>query len=331
MQPSAYMSVAPSVSRPSACSGDQYSGVPSSTPIVVARAAGARDAGEAEVGRDDAAAVALDEDVRRRQVAVDDALRVRVVERLADGRRVRGGLAPRQRQPMEGRAGEAPPVDELHDEKRLRVRLDVVVDADDVVARERRKRPRLPREPAAPILLRRDERPQELDGDVALEPRVARAPDDAHPAFSDLLDQLVAASQDPHPPSFLHPVCVPTLDATAVKPRRRVALVSWVRRPPRRNHVRVPKRPPHRFRRRTRHSARRDPRDRLRSDGYVDPREPRRGLRLLPALRSHTRSFAREGADRNDLGHRSRIPCGEAGRQGRRGQARGRLVSTSGS
>ena len=36
MQPSAYMSVAPSVSRPSACSGDQYSGVPSRTPIVVA-------------------------------------------------------------------------------------------------------------------------------------------------------------------------------------------------------------------------------------------------------------------------------------------------------
>ena len=35
MQPSAYMSAGAADSRPSACSGDQYSGVPRSAPIAV--------------------------------------------------------------------------------------------------------------------------------------------------------------------------------------------------------------------------------------------------------------------------------------------------------
>ena len=160
------------------------------------RAAAPRDAREAEVGRDDPPGLALDEDVRRRKVAVDDALGVRVGERLAHRPGVGDGLAPRQREPAEGCLGEIAPLHELQDEERLFAGLRVVVDADDALVRQRGQRARLAREPPPLIALHRDERAQHLDRHVTIELRVAGAPDDAHGAFPDLLEQLVAACRD---------------------------------------------------------------------------------------------------------------------------------------
>ena len=80
----------------------------------------AREPREAEVGDDDAAAAALDEDVRGRQVAMDDAARVRVRERRRDGgaeRRASSQVCG----PPARRVSSAIALDELHDQHRLAV------------------------------------------------------------------------------------------------------------------------------------------------------------------------------------------------------------------
>src|SRR5207253_5826517 len=62
------------------------------------RAGAPRDTRKAEIGRHHPAALALDQDVRQREVAMNDALRVRVGERLGDRGRVGGCLAERERE-----------------------------------------------------------------------------------------------------------------------------------------------------------------------------------------------------------------------------------------
>ena len=85
------MSVRPSIARsPVACSGDMYCGVPSERPVCVTRAAGVGDGErDAEVGDERLAVV--QQDVLGLEVAMDDAVAVRVVERAGD----RGGDADR--------------------------------------------------------------------------------------------------------------------------------------------------------------------------------------------------------------------------------------------
>ena len=78
------MSVALSLSSPRACSGDQYSGVPSSIPWVVTLVDDRAMPGEPEVGDDDAARRTLDQHVPGREVAMDDPAGVRVGERRRD-------------------------------------------------------------------------------------------------------------------------------------------------------------------------------------------------------------------------------------------------------
>ena len=195
MQPSAYMSPAPSLPRPIACSGDQYSGVPISTPVSVSEPAAPRDPREAEVARQHPAAFALDQDVRGRQVAVDDTSSMRIRQRLRDRSCVRGSLGNRDRQATECRLRQIAAVHVLHHEERLLADADVVEDAHDVVVREARERACLPVEPAPLLRLVGDGRPQQLDRDVALQPVVVGAPDHAHAALADLLEKLVAADQ----------------------------------------------------------------------------------------------------------------------------------------
>jgi hypothetical protein len=60
----------------------------------------------------------------------------------------------------------------------------------------------------------RDERAQQLDRDVAFQFAVTRVPDDAHPAFPDLLEQLVAARQDRHQRSTSPPQLSESSDTT---------------------------------------------------------------------------------------------------------------------
>ena len=156
-----------------------------------------RDPREAEVARQHPAGFALDQDARGRQVAVDDTSSMRVGQRPRDRCCVRGRLRDREGQAAERRLSEVAAVDVLHHEERLLADADVVEDADDVVVRECGERPGLAVEPASLLGLVGDGRAQQLDGDVALEPAVAGAPDHTHAALADLLEQLVAADQDP--------------------------------------------------------------------------------------------------------------------------------------
>ena len=162
------------------------------------RAGAACDAREPEVGGDDTSAPSLDQDVRRRQVTVHNSSSVCVGERLRDRSHVGGGLAGREREPATRRLREVGTVDVLHDQERLLVVRYVVVDANDVPVRERRKRARFAVEAAQLCRIWRDQRAQHLDRDLAVELAVAGAPNDAHTPFADLVEQLVAGGQHRH-------------------------------------------------------------------------------------------------------------------------------------
>src|SRR5204863_8799043 len=75
-----------------------------------------------------------------------------------------------------------------------------VVAPGDVRGREPCDRARRGLEAPQVVAVLRHERVQQLDRHVAFELQLAGAPDDAHPAFTDLLEQLVATGQDRHRP-----------------------------------------------------------------------------------------------------------------------------------
>ena len=162
------------------------------------RAGAACDARESEVGGDDTSAPSLDQDVRRRQVTVHNSSSVCVGERLCDRSHVGDGLAGREREPATRRLREVGAGDVLHDQERLLVVRYVVVDANDVPVRERRKRARFAVEATQLCRIWRDQRAQHLDRDLAVELAVAGAPNDAHTPFADLVEQLVAGGQHRH-------------------------------------------------------------------------------------------------------------------------------------
>src|SRR5206468_10783133 len=74
----------------------------------------------------------------------------------------------------------------------------VVVDADDVFVRQRGERAGFAVEAPSLLGVLGKERAEQLDRDVTLELPIASVPDDSHPAFADLLEQLVATRQDRH-------------------------------------------------------------------------------------------------------------------------------------
>ena len=157
MQPSAYRSEAVPVSRPSACSGDQYSGVPINVPAAVSEPPLRATRASPKSVVTTRPVSLLDQDVRRGQIAMHDTLRVRVGERLRDRRRIPRSLADIERQARERRVGQIAAVDVLHHEKRLLPVVHVVVHPDDVFVREPGESFRLPLEPA-PLLHRRTRR-----------------------------------------------------------------------------------------------------------------------------------------------------------------------------
>ena len=128
-------------------------------------------------------AVGADLDVRGLQVAVDDALLVRGLERLGDlparsaaprragSARARSAPTDRRPRPVPSPARRTPP-------RLLRDRRSAAMFG--MVQRRQRLALRARTAPAAPGRWRR--RRQDLDRDVAVEPRVARAIDLAHPA-----------------------------------------------------------------------------------------------------------------------------------------------------
>ena len=149
--------------------------------------------GQAEVHELRLAAL-REHDVRRLDVAVDDAGGVRGAERARDLDGVVERLRDRKQlllqEPVEGGA-----VDVLHDDEVAigsfgGVPVDVV-DRDDVGVVEGRGGPRLAGEAFPPPAAGGGVGVHDLDGHGAIEARVAGAIDDSHPSFAQLLEDLV--------------------------------------------------------------------------------------------------------------------------------------------
>ena len=121
------MSLRPSTCAPRICSGDMYSGVPTTD----ARDGGRRvqQPGDAEVGQDDPPVVA-EQDVRLLDVAMDELVAMGEVERRGDAADdpLDLGERDRLRQPLL----ECGPVDVLQNQVGQTVLLAVIVDRDDV-------------------------------------------------------------------------------------------------------------------------------------------------------------------------------------------------------
>src|SRR5262249_43123948 len=127
------------------------------------------------------APVARDEDVLGLQVAVGDPLPVRGGEPRGDLPRVIERLRRSDPSAAEPLAQRFPFEQLADDEVQTLVRTDVVY-ADDVRMIERARRLRLQLEAAKPLRVRGEALVENLDRDVAVQPRVARAIDLTHPS-----------------------------------------------------------------------------------------------------------------------------------------------------
>ena len=153
--------------------------------------------GQTEVQNLDVA-VAGDEDVLGFDVAMDDALVVRSGQTAGDLTRVRQGGAPGQRAALH-RVAQRPAFEQFADEKRRPRTGQAVGDTTDVVNRDDVRviqpadRPGFLFEAPDAIGIGRERREQDLDGDVAIESRVAGPVDLSHSASTDGREDLVGA------------------------------------------------------------------------------------------------------------------------------------------
>ena len=140
-----------------------------------------------------AALLARDHDVGGLDVAVNDAARVAVVEGLGDLDADVHDLAEAQRL-VADQAQQGRPADERHDEEERALVAAEVVDRHDRRVIHLGDDLRLALE-ALLELRGQVARGDELDGDLAVEQRVARAVDDAHAAAPELPEDLVAVGE----------------------------------------------------------------------------------------------------------------------------------------
>jgi hypothetical protein len=137
-----------------------------------------------------------EEDVARFEVAVDDPLAVRLVERIGDLTGDVERLFDRQRTFVEPLAQRFP-VEVLHHQVRRAVSVADVVEGADVRVVQRGDALRLAIEPRLELGIVGQPSRQDLDGDGALEPRVAGLVDLAHAACPERADDLVRTESGP--------------------------------------------------------------------------------------------------------------------------------------
>ena len=136
-----------------------------------------------------------DEDVGRLDVAMDDAVLVRGVERVGDLDAEVEDLVGLERPADDEPVLQRFAFHQLHDDEGLPVRLVDVVDRADVRVLERGSGPRLALEALERLRVPRDVLGKELQSDVAPQARVLGAVDDAHAAAAQLLDDPVAGDR----------------------------------------------------------------------------------------------------------------------------------------
>ena len=168
------------------------------------RVGGVCKAGDAEIGDLDAA-VAQYHDVLRFDVAVDDAARMRVRERLCDLRDEMQRLAPVELAALFHILLERDAVDEFHDDI-LRFTAAHVVDRDDVRVREHCDGLRLVAEAAAEVRVLGKVAFEHLDRDETVQAVALGLVDDRHAAAADDFEQLVAVVEH-FTDHFVHILC----------------------------------------------------------------------------------------------------------------------------
>ena len=155
-------------------------------------AEGARDA---EI-RDLDPAAAGQQHVGRLDIAVDDAARMRCVQRFVDLLGDARGRHRLERPALLDDRGQVAAVDELHDDERVAGFHAVVENVDHVGVVERRGRLRLLTEARHEGRIATVLGAQHLDRDVAAQLRIVSAEDGRHPALAKQLDEAIAAGQD---------------------------------------------------------------------------------------------------------------------------------------
>ena len=161
------------------------------------RGRGFHEPGDAEVGHDGGIAPTLEEDVLRLDVAVNHAPGVRVVERQRDLLQQARGIERRQRSLRCETLGQRLAVDVPHHEEDDAVLLVGAVDGDDVGVRELCRGPGFAQEPVAHSRRLGQMRGQHLDRDFPVKIDIDREIDDAHPAATELSQDLEIRSQGP--------------------------------------------------------------------------------------------------------------------------------------
>jgi hypothetical protein len=151
-------------------------------------------AGDAEIG-DHAAAGVIEEHVVRLDVAVHDALAVRIAQRARRLGKNPAGLGGGQRPVLEQPVGQRLAAQELHCKICDLASLADAVDRDDVRMLEPRRDPRFAHEPLDERVVEGERERQHLDRHLAVEHELARPVDDGHAAAAELLEHLVFADQ----------------------------------------------------------------------------------------------------------------------------------------
>ena len=156
-----------------------------------------RRARDAEVGHHRTACRAVEHDVVRLHVAVDDALRVGIRKRVGDDGEdaacLTHGQARLAREPLR----KALTVHERHHEVHDAFAFVDRINGNDARMCELRRGLRLPQEPLANVGVERELGRQHLDRDSAVKPEVGRAIDDRHPASADLrVDEVLRPDRD---------------------------------------------------------------------------------------------------------------------------------------
>ncbi len=169
--------------------------VPITAPVLVSASARVG-AGDPEVG-DLHLPVGRDEHVARLHVAVDDAVAVRVRERIGDVGRDPRGLHRRESAVLHEHVAQRVAVDVLHHDERGVVVLAPVVHAHDAGMAEAGRRLRLAAEALDGGGVMGVERREHLHGDGALEQLVARDVHACHPTATHFVAELVAVREDP--------------------------------------------------------------------------------------------------------------------------------------
>jgi hypothetical protein len=129
-------------------------------------------------------------DIGGLQIAVNDAALVSLFDGVRDLARDAERLLHRQRAAADA-LGEILAVHELHDERVRGPLCFDAVDLRDMRVIERSEQMRFALEPREPFRIRRKDARQDLDGDVAIELRIARAIDLAHASGTDGADDFV--------------------------------------------------------------------------------------------------------------------------------------------